>query len=106
VRLWDVGGNKALLEHKHPGSVLGASWDKEEKRILSWSDDGMVRIVDLTVPAWVALPAGTPVANLTLQVEARTGMRLAETGALAPLSRQQWLLRKQQFQELQARAPR
>jgi hypothetical protein len=105
VRVWDVAANKALAEHKHPGLVWGASWDKEEKRVLSWSQDGTVRIVNLNVTPWIALPSGTAQADITLQVEARTGMRLDDTGALAPLSRQQWLQQKDKFTELQAAAP-
>src|SRR5262249_38905439 len=104
VRLWDVAGNKAVAEHQHAGSVRGASWDEEESRIFSWSQDGTVRVWDLTVPRWLALPPGTLEADLNLQVEARTGMRLDQTGALVPLSRQQWLQRKERFAELQAQA--
>jgi hypothetical protein len=49
--------------------------------------DGMVKVWDLTVTRWLALPLGTVETDLTVQVEARTGMRLDQTRAFVPLSR-------------------
>ena len=47
MQVWDVDGKQALTAYKHPGSVRGASWSKDEKRILSWSDDGTVQVWDV-----------------------------------------------------------
>jgi hypothetical protein len=105
VRVWDVSANKMVAEHHHQGAVRGASWDHESKRVLSLSADGTVRILDLRVTPWVALPSGTPGVDLAVQVEAHTGMRLDEAGRLVPLSRLEWLQRKERFAELKAQAP-
>jgi hypothetical protein len=106
VQVWDVDGNKALASYKHRSRVLGASWSTEERRILSWNKDGAVQVRDLTVTPWIAVPPRSPEVDFTAQVEAQTGMRLDETGTLAPLPRQQWLQRKQRFAELHAQASR
>jgi WD40 repeat protein len=106
VRVWDIAANRALAEHEHHW-VLGASWDREGKRVLSWSADGTVRILDFfVVTPWVPLPHGSPEGDLTVQVEAHTGLRLDEAGRLIPLSQQEWLQRKQRFEELKAQASR
>jgi hypothetical protein len=103
VQVWDVGGKAALTAYKHPGLVQGASWSKDDKRILS-GGAGTVQVWDLTVTPWVALPPRTPEEDLTVQIEAHTGMRLDQTGRLVPLSRREWLQRKQRFEELKAQA--
>jgi hypothetical protein len=106
VQLWDVDGKQFLAAYKHTDFVDTAWLSEDEKRILSWSVDGTIHILDLTVTPWVALAPSTPEADLTLQVESHTGIRLDQTGALAPLSRQQWMQRRQWLQALQTEARR
>ena len=47
MQVWDVDGKQALTTYNLPGSVQGASWSKDEKRILSWSEEGTVQVWDV-----------------------------------------------------------
>jgi hypothetical protein len=116
VRVWGVKDGKEIAYSKHKGPavkwarVLRASWSRDESRVLSWVDawlyNSVVQVWDLAVDPWLALPRSTPEEDLTLEVEALTGVRLNPAGEVEPLSRQEWLARKEQVRQIRAKAAR
>jgi len=45
--LWDANtGKLKVAEMKHKGLVRGAVFNQQENQILSWSDDGSIKIWD------------------------------------------------------------
>ena len=66
ARLWAVGQNEPIQTFKHEESVNGAVFNRDESRILTWSEDGTARL-------W-AVGQNEPIQTFKHEIRPRRGL--------------------------------
>ncbi|MEO1366355.1 MAG: hypothetical protein AAFX50_04185, partial [Acidobacteriota bacterium] len=81
-------------ESKYPFSTVKAIVDEKARHLVSWSNDGLIRIWDLGVAFDV------PDSHLPLMVEAKTGTTLDKFGRIEILPAHEWWTRRRHYLRL------
>ena len=99
-RSWDVTKTEPLQVWKHDESVSGAAFTGDEARVLSWSDDGAVKLWDVKLGDQDLTPA-----ERILGLEVRSASRPGVSGQLTKLSFAEWtaLVRSDEYAAMQKR---
>ncbi|MBC8873008.1 MAG: protein kinase [Planctomycetes bacterium] len=96
ARLLDAKTGETLIVFEHGDKVLGARFSRDESHILTWGEDGLVRWWDVSTDyAW-------PREFLLLRLQVRTKTQLDRLDEVKPLSYNEWLKRKRQYDEIRS----
>jgi hypothetical protein len=79
---------------QHEGRVGGASFNRDGSRILSWGDEGAVRLWDIQEDF------DFPRAHIRLLVEVVTGTVMDDAGNVSALPREKWTERQKQYRTI------
>ena len=79
ARLYDLASRVRLKWFRHPGTVRGAAFTRDESLVLTWGSDGTARLWD----AWVPRPLSPD--DQLQELEVRSGLRMNQLGELQRL---------------------
>jgi WD40 repeat protein len=96
IRLWDVTQQHTIQTWNHDNNVNGATFSRDESRILSWSDDGTVRLWDSSVDASI------PYSELRLEYEVRTATTMDTAGRLRVMAFNEWSRKQGELKKLRS----
>jgi hypothetical protein len=82
------------MKHERGGSVQGATFNRDESRILSWGREGTVRLWDIHEDF------DFPQDSLQLLVEVVTGTVMNDVGDISVLRPEEWTKRKKQYRKI------
>jgi hypothetical protein len=79
---------------KHDGSVGGATFDRDESRVLSWGGDGTVRLWDMQQDFDLSRD------HLRLLVEVVTGTIMDDVGNVSAIPPEEWTKLKTRYRTI------
>jgi len=96
ARLCDAKTGETLAWFENGGQVTGAQLSRDEDHVLTWGEDGTLRWWDVSTDyAW-------PREFLLLRLQVRTKTQLDRLGEVKPLSYNEWLKRKRQYDQIRS----
>ena len=85
MRLWAMGQNEPVHTFKQDKPVVGAVFNRNESRILTWSHDGTARLLD------ISLDEKIPIDERILDLQVRSAASLYGSVELKLLSFDEWM---------------
>jgi WD40 repeat protein len=89
--LLDAASGVRLKWFRHPGTVRGAAFTRDESGVLTWGSDGTARLWESSLPRPLSPD------DQLLELEVRSGLWLDEAGELRRLKREQWQQRRKKL---------
>ena len=112
ITLWDVSLHQPAWQWEHENAVLGATFNRDDSRILIWSNDGPIRLLDVSMkPSLrqlehdgdISLDRSTSPDERLLEYEVRAAITLDSEGRPTQLKFGEWEAKRSELEELRFR---